>query len=202
MAQMPMPQAGVEPVVHGSLALKVLLQQMEEGRKYSILDLGEPCGQNVDFWSQFPVKLYLPDLRRSLEFFADTPPDGPAPDRAAVEQLLPYEDECRFDIILGWDLFNYLEHDALGDLVRRLQVFCHPGTYLFVLISSLPRIPVVPTRFRIQDREHLIYDTPVSDTRSWPRYQPRDVTRLMAGFEVFASFLLRHGIQEYLFVSR
>jgi hypothetical protein len=36
--------------------------------------------------------------------------------------------------------------------------------------------------------------------RPGPRYAPAEISGLLKGFRVDRSFLLRHGIQEYLFV--
>jgi len=87
-------------------------------------------------------------------------------------------------------------------LVQRLSRWCRPGTKLFMLISDLPNIPVSPTVFRILNREEMIHEIPIQETRPCPRHQPRDIARLMARFNISCSFLMRHGIQEYVFAFK
>ncbi len=199
-AQVSTPSVPVAPSVYRSLALNSVLQRLEPGRKYTILDLGQACGENIDFWSQFPVKICLPDFYRSLECSDAFASGDTIPGRSVLDDRIDWESAGPFDIILGWDLFNYFDRDQLKSLIRRLRKVCHPGTLVFILISTLSRIPAEPTNFKILDRERLLYDNSVSETKPGPKYHPRDVRLMMAGFEAFASFLLRHGFQEYLFI--
>jgi len=171
-------------------------------RSYSILDLGPALEANVRFWSQFSCRLHILDFYRGYrEWKAAVVPEERSRE-AAFSALLPFSDETAFDIILAWDIFNYFDLRELKTLVQRLSRWCRPGTRLFALISSLPNISVSPTIFRIQSREQMTYEIPNHEPRPCPRHQPRDMVRLMTGFEVSSSFLLHHGIQEYIFVFK
>ncbi len=189
----------VSPAVCKSLGLKALLDTVRGDQSYSILDLGPALEENVRFWSQFSCRLHIQDFYRSYrERKAEIEPEEEL-EEAALSVLLPFSDETVFDIILAWDLFNYFDLQELGVLVQRLSCWCRPGTKLFALISSLPNISVSPTMFRILNREQMIHEIPTQETRPCPRHQPRDIVRLMARFTVSCSFLLRQGIQEYVF---
>lgn len=203
MAQIATTTARPGSVIYKSLALGALLQQLDPGRKHSILDLGKACGENINFWSQVPARISLPDFYPSL--VSETAgitvdEENPYDYEPLFKRLLSCPGDYSFDVILGWDLFNYLESSQLGGFVRALRSICHPGSLVFVLISTLHQIPPEPTNFKILDRERLVYDNPSPATRTCPRYQPRDIKLMMVGFEVLVSFLLRHGMQEYLFV--
>ena len=52
----------------------------------------------------------------------------------------------------------------------------------------------------VKDEQHLIYDRQTHIDRPSPRYAPAEITGLLKGFRVDRSFLLQHGIQEYLLV--
>ncbi len=189
-----------EPVEYKSLGLSALLGLLRADRKYSILDLGKALGGNIDFWSQFSCRLYIEDFYRYyLPLQATAPEDA---ERPLLEGLLAYPPETAFDIILAWDLFDYLNPEELETLIQKLCAWCRPGTLLFALVSSLPRIPAEPVVFRILDSERMIYDVRTQETRPCPRHQPRDVAKLMARFNVSHSFLLRHGVQEYVFIYK
>jgi hypothetical protein len=180
----------------------VLLDPVRGDRSYSILDLGPALEANVRFWSQFSCRLHIHDFYRSYrEWKAAVVPDEES-ERAAFSALLPFSDETVFDIILAWDLFNYLDLRELEALVQRLSRWCRPGTRLFALISSLPNISMSPTKFRILSRGQMIYEIPTQDTRPCPRHQPGDIARVMARFTIISSFLLHHGIQEYVFAFK
>ncbi len=182
-----------------SLGLNALLDTVQDDRTYSILDLGPALEDNVQFWSQFSCRLHIQDFYRSYrELKAAVKPEEEC-DEEAFSVLLPFSDETVFDIILVWDLFNYFDLRELAVLVQRLSRWCRPGTRLFAMISILPDIPASPTMFRILNREQMIHEIPTQETRPSPRHQPRDIVKLMEQFTVSCSFLLRHGIQEYVF---
>jgi hypothetical protein len=192
----------VSSTVCKSLGLNALLDTMRGDQTYSILDLGPALEDNVRFWSQFSCWLHIQDFYSSYrEWRASVVPEEESKE-AAFSVLLPFSDETVFDIILAWDLFNYFNLRELEVLVQRLSRWCRPGTKLFALISSLPNISVSPMVFRILNREEMIHEIPIQETRPCPRHQPRDIARLMERFNISCSFLLRRGIQEYVFAFK
>lgn len=199
-AKDPAPAVGTRLETHKSLGLNALLQVLEAEHQYSLLDLGPALGPNVAFLSQFCSRIRIEDLYPTLlsSGFFDR---GEEPvDAATFERLLHLPSDVRFDIILTWGLFDYLESSDIRALVGYLSGFCHPGTFLFALSSNLKEIPSSPTSFMIQDRDNLIYTGDTTRLRPSPRYAPRDLINLMSGFRAHNSFLLRNGMQEYLFV--
>ena len=187
------------PTVVNSLGLHALLDRVQDDQSYTILDLGRALEANLRFWSQFSCRLHIHDLYRTLlERKAAVGPDEESA-RADFSALLAFSRDIVFDIILAWDLFNYLELRELEALVHGLSRWCRRGTGLFALISSLPKISASPMMFRILSREQLTYESPSQRTRPCPCHTPRDIARLMGRFTVSRSFLSRHRIQEYVF---
>lgn len=196
-------QSGPDTEVYRSMGLDALVQELAEERSYAILDLGPALGANVDFWSGFACRIHFADLYGSLaEVGFEAGDEAPVWDAALLQRLLPFEPETRFDIILCWDILNYLTQEQVTSLVAYLAGFCKQGTYLFAQFWLSPRIPARPITFKIVDREHLRYANRDLETRSWAFFQPRDINKIMDNFRVAGSFLLRHGIQEYLFLYR
>ena len=189
----------VSSTVCKSLGLNALLDTVQDNRTYSILDLGPALEDNVRYWSQFSCRLHIQDFYRSYQEWKAANKQEEEYEKAAFSILFPFSDETVFDIILVWDLFNYFDLRELVMLVQRLSRWCRPGTRLFAMISILPNISASPTMFRILNREQMIHEIPTQETRPNPRHQPRDIVKLMEQFTVSCSFLLRHGIQEYVF---
>lgn len=186
--------------VHPSLAFNVLYHQLRTDRKFHVLDLGSACKQNIEFFGQFSCKIYIEDLYNTLASFDYlAPEDGFSYDRI-FDYLLPFTDNTRFDLILAWDLFNYLDRDQFHHLVRHLHRFSRRGTVIFSLISTLKHLPEKPNQFRILDSEKLLYESRSSVLRTCPRYQQTDLDQIMKGFRTCNSFLLRNGFKEYLFL--
>ncbi len=192
------PDPHPQTAAHKSLGLNTTLRLLREDRDVSILDLGPALGANVEFWSRYQSRLYIQDFYRGYTRGSAENPDAPGSD--IISSLLELSNETTFDVVLAWDLFNYLSLEALETLIRSLSPHCRPGTALFALISSQAQISATPTLFRIMDMESLGYEPTSQETRQCSRHQPRDLAKVMGRFQVSSSFLLRNGVQEYVFV--
>ena len=184
---------------HHSLAFTQLLRELSGGRKKRVLDLGPAVGGNVSFFSQFSCKLYIADFFGNLHPRTPTIGDR-APFAETVDRLIPSTDGEPVDLILAWDLLNYLELDQISVLAERLAPLCRRQTMLFAMISTLKEISDRPLDYEIQDSSTLTYNADPRMRRPCPRYREPDLERSMHGFSVETSFLLRNGTQEYLFV--
>jgi hypothetical protein len=190
-------QAEVQP----SLALNTLFRQLRKDRRYHILELGPAIGQNVDFLAQFSCRIRVEDLYHTLVSF-DYLSSGDNPDYEAVFQyLLPYDRTTRFDIVLAWDVLNYLERHEFEYLMKHLSRFCHNGSVLFALIATVKHMPDRPGLFTILDENNLRYENRCTVFRPCPRYHDADLKKLMPTFRIYNSYLLRNGMKEYLFVA-
>ena len=112
------PNPPSEPAAYKSLGLNALLRLLEEGRAYAILDLGPLLSANVDFWSRIPCRLHIEDFYTSYRERASGSSDDAM--ESVLQDILSFDDETRFDIILAWDLFNYLNLSEIDSLIQRL----------------------------------------------------------------------------------
>ncbi|MDX1501439.1 MAG: class I SAM-dependent methyltransferase [Thermoanaerobaculia bacterium] len=188
------PGSDTEPQEHRSLAFDHLLHWFERRGARQILDLGPALGCNVSFLSSLPSKLFIADLPQSLA----TPAAG-GDFAALLERELPALDDRSLDAVLAWDLLNYLQPPQIEVLARRLARCCAPGALLFSIVILSPEMPDRPRRFEIGGRDTLRYRGPGRARRSSPRYTEPDLRRWLAGFDVDVTYLLRNGMQEYLF---
>jgi hypothetical protein len=191
-----------EPVQHNSLGLEALLQRLQGVETCSILELGPVRSGNIAFWSQFNPFIYVADLRSSLPLLTAVSEntEGAEAEETDWNQLLGLPEGRRYDIILAWDLLNYLDLPSVSALIRHLGCFCKPGATLFTLIFDQKEMPEDITVYRILDASHLGYEFGRSKMRICPRHQPRSLASVMRQFRVANSFRLRNGIGEYLFV--
>ena len=190
-----------EAEVHTSVGFNVVYNQFRDRRRLSVLDLGSANASNLEFLSQSVRSLHIEieDLYNTLSSFDFFDPSEPRSYDAVYRYLFPYGEDTRFDLILGWDLFNYLEELELTSLIRHLDRFCRPGTLLFSMISTNRYIPERPIRFHIIDSERLRYEYLSSLLRPSPQYHRADLSRMMPHFRLFSSFRLRNGFKEYVF---
>jgi SAM-dependent methyltransferase len=185
------------------LAFKVLLENLAGRSRARILDLGPAVGQNVSFFSSYTCRLHICDLYSSIqEFKATRAVDLEASDLDGLEEYiegqLPKSENDPFDLILTWDIFNYMRREELAILGSQLARRCKPEGHIYALVSTKNRIPNLPTTFEIQSSEILRYSPTTRAERPCPQYKQPDLARALPDLDVETSFLLRHGVQEYV----
>jgi hypothetical protein len=183
-----------------SKLLASVFQHVEQDQRVSVLDLGSAMPETVDFFSRYRSKLFFADL------FYDLPINGADPDGAPLEvqfaDLLPFPENSRFDICLFWDLFNYLDADAIGALLDRLLPCLHPGTIAHAFGLHNLRSPR-------EDRAYGIASTEAFSVRErerpLPGYAPhsqRQLQQMLGYFSVERTVLLANSRLELLLKVR
>jgi len=195
----PSPAERAAPPGHRSQALKALLESLRPESRSTVLDLGPPLAGNIEFLSALSCRVRIADLHRSLGAESVENRQAEAMD-ATLERLLPLAPDERFDAILAWDVFDYLRPDQVASLMARLTAACRPEAPVLVLASTRRQIPAAPLRYRIIDRESLAAEGPLAPQRAGPCHGQPDLKRMMPGFSVRHTILLRSGVQEFLFV--
>jgi cyclopropane fatty-acyl-phospholipid synthase-like methyltransferase len=189
-------------VTQNSLALDFLCQHLRPEKKYNILDLGSAWPENIDFYSKYTSKLYVEDLYEALSDQSSPELQNGAMDvgSAAYSDLLTYQGDTTFNIIFAWDLFNYLSRERLYAFMQELSKRCSRKAFIFAFISTRSQITQRPLAYKILDQKNILCGTTDSkEERLHPRYREAELLKIMPGFKVFKSFLLRNGMQEYLF---
>ena len=173
-----------------SLALPKLVEPLESspGKSFSVLDLGPASPANLDFFLGRGARLTVADF---------TPSRG-----ETLSDLVRAEPGTHFDLVLAWDILNYLQRDRLGLLLRSLEPYFRPGTTIHALIATGREMSASPRRYRIEDAETLLCEGPKERVVPSPRYVEQDLLKCMPGLIVEHRFQLRNGMLEYLFSYR
>lgn len=196
-------EASATDLQRPSKALPLLLGQLSEDQKKVVLDLGGAMGANVRYLSRYSCKLYIADLFATLLHDQPASLEDPEVDfLSRCEEALDLDSRDRVDLILAWDLFDYLRPDQIRSLAALLGPYCHENTVLFALASYHKQISARPGSYEILSHDTLLYHPTGIALRSSPQHKEPDLERALTGFEVEQSFLLRHGQHEYLFVRQ
>jgi len=187
----------------GSPSVDILSQRFLGPGKCQVLDLGAPEQSNVAFFSGSPCKFYIEDLYR----FFIAPREGRKEKggedddvASAIADALGYEDAAQIDLVLGWDLFSYMERSAIELLMAHVAGSCRAGTLLFLTFATGAKIPSAPARITMTHHGRLRYRSAIdSQSISNPRLSPTAMDRMMPGFRLLHSFLLGEEMQEFLF---
>ena len=187
---------------HQTLGLGPVLHELQRRRRPRVLDLGPALGASVEFLAGYSVQLFIADLYRSVRSSTGRLPPEAARLQRLLKEQLPVPDEGPFDLVLAWDLLNYFDADQLEALGQHLGVLCRPGGQLFALVATRGPISDQPMNFEIVAPDLLRYVATAPTERTSPGYRETALERLLDAFAVQTSFLLRNGMQEYIFTRR
>lgn len=176
-----------------------LLELQSAERRAVVLDLGPARTETVALFSQFRCRLEFADLGDSYE---QLNAEGGSPPLQLIESVLPRRRQEAADIVLCWDLLNYLQRPALKALMARVAARSRPDTLVHALIAySTPRMPAKPDRYAATpDGQLLIRHTTGAECAA-PRYTPEDLRHCLPDYKVESAILLKNGMQEFLLRS-
>jgi hypothetical protein len=184
-----------DTAVQRSMGFGLLAEHLRCLDRPRILDLGAPVGANLDFYSGLRAKLFVEDLAQSSALGGD--PTGAA--GGDVTAALQDYGDTRFHVLLAWDLFNYMEFHALTALIAHLSRYCENDALLFGLVCVRGSIAARPSRFEIRGDQALAYVLESQGRRRCPQHGIAELLRCLPQFVVVRTFLLRNGMQEYVF---
>jgi hypothetical protein len=176
-----------------------LMQRLETGGRCVVLDLGAAHAATIAAFGRFRCRLDIVDLAEGLAALnSDVDPRTVL--RPLVDALLLPRAREATDVVLCWDLINYLKPPALTAVMECIAARCKRGALAHGLVYySAQRMPERPGSFvPLEDHRLLNLATPGSE-RPAPRYSPEDLARCMPRYTVERGRLLRNGMQEFLF---
>jgi hypothetical protein len=175
-----------------------LMERMQDDARRVVLDLGPARPETVTALGRFRCRLEIADLAGELD--ALNAAGEPDQVREALARLLPPRRAEATDVVLCWDLLNYLERPTLMVLMAEILERLRPGSLVHALIAySTPRMSAQPERIVPGEDDRLLHCPVTPDERMAPRYSPDDLARCMPGYVVERAMLLRNGMQEFLF---
>jgi len=179
------------PEIYSSPGLRTLMSRAEGHTGLRVLDLGSSVGSNIEFVTRLADHVRIADLMG-----AGDSTEGPPDDRLTFP-----ESWGSYDLVLAWDVFNYLDADAIRRVVAGLEKLCEPGAGLFAIISTSELMSARPIVYRIIDHERLEYRPLTPERRPGARLTAAAMHRFLGRFEIERSFVLRHGVLELVAVK-
>ena len=183
-----------------SKLLPFLFENVEEDRRLTVLNIGPALSETVTFFSRYRCRLHFADLFAELPIDPDEDPATPLVQQ--FERMLAVPEGTRFDICLFWDLFNFLDADAIRALMEALAPHIHEGTRGHGFALHNVRTPQSKQLFAISGEEEL---TVRPRPAALPGYSPHPQNRLkelLEGFTIVRSVLLADSRLEMAMSAR
>jgi hypothetical protein len=195
----PEPQGPVIDI-YSSPGLEEALRGVPDDGTCKVLDLGPSVADNVEFVSSFASYLQVIDAIDRDPSASDL--EGGGFDRLSTLQSLIDHHQRSFNLVLMWDVLSYLSIDQTERLLRSVAELCLPSARLHAIVFATDTMAAVPNRYRIIDSSHLAYEPVSTELRGVPDLPPAAVGKLLNGFRVEHSFVLQHGVHEYVAIRK
>lgn len=181
-----------------------LIDQLSAERRWVVLDLGTSSTALLELLADSRSRVEVADLYGSGaidDLNAALQDDDTAILPRIAEQALPaHAPDAPVDVVLCWDLFNYIEPGAISALTEVIEQRARPGTLAHgLVVYSETDMPAEPGRFRPAPDSRLLDTRTVTGVVPAPRYTPEALSRMMGRFTIERAMLLGNGMQEFLF---
>jgi hypothetical protein len=198
LTRAPEPVRAPENVGVNAPLFRRLVEPMEDGARRVVLDLGPARAETVAAFRRFRCRLDIADLAHQIDSLNAAETAGER--RDILCRVLPARRAEHTDVVLCWDLLNYLGRPALTSLMTEIHERLAPDAQVHALITySTPRMSAQPSRIFPGEDHRLVHAPVTSEEKPAPRYTPDDLSRCMQGYVVDRAALLRNGMQEFLF---
>lgn len=187
------------PATLNAPLFRSLIERLDKNRRIVVLDLGAVHTRTIAAFNGYRCRLEIADLAEGLEALRAV--KFPAAFDEAVAGVLPRPGPEPADVVLAWDLLNYLDRPALTALSAEIARRLRPGGLMHALVVySDARMPDRPGAFvPLENLQlHSLNAGPGPD-RAAPRYTPEDLGRCLPDFTIERGRLLGNGMQEFLF---
>jgi hypothetical protein len=175
-----------------------VVQRMHDAKRWVVLDLGAARNETVRLFGQYRCRLDIADLADGVDALNAEKERRALHDLA--ESLLPPKRTESTDVVLCWDLINYLSRPALTVIMDSIAARGRPGMVAHALVFyAESKMPERPSSFFPLDEQRLLNRVPQPGVRAAPRYTPEDLARCLPRYTVERARLLRNGMQEFLF---
>jgi hypothetical protein len=165
----------------------------------SVLDLGPALSSSVAFFNRLGARLRIFDLEGSLrEAELWDPPAKLAAWERQIEPILASGGGELYDLVLAWDVPNYLGRERWPIVAREIVRRLAPGGMFHLLARTGKQMPAVPSHFRWIDADVVHEQQRCVEIAVPPRFSHGEIERLHEGLAAAKSFLDKHGLQEFL----
>jgi len=212
------PAPGVQRLTRRSSGLRELARMLQAEEPLCILDLGSTSAANIRYLTERGHKIYSEDL---LE--ASTDPELVTKDtdgqrlvdhKSFFSENLAYSN-AQFDLVLCWNLADYLDESLVKPVVARLWSVMKPGAVLLAFFHTREAGPDAPCyRYHIVNQDILEMQhvraqrdlrkgrtgAGESSFRLQRVFNNRHIENLFRDFTSIKFFLTRDNVREVLVV--
>jgi hypothetical protein len=182
--------------IQPSTLLSSAFDKFEVDQRLTVLHIGPALPETVDFFSRFRSKLHFVDIFSELPIVADEI-TGPSL-RVQFDKLLHFPAATRIDLCLFWDVFNFLDGDAVVAFLDVLRPYLSPGCLAHGFAVYNLKSPQVNQFYGIEDIDKLNVRTRAERLPAYRPHAQNKLKDLLNSFNFDRSVLLADSRLELL----
>ena len=178
-----------------------LMDGLGEDERHVVLDLGQASTATLTLLGRSRSCVEIVDLAHFGGVDALNTAESGHELAETADELVPQPPPNEaFDIVLCWDLPNYLSLDALTALMDAIGRRARPRALAHALIHYAEReMQARPGRFVPTEDSKLVDQSVLGATVEAPLYSPEALGKSIRYFAIDRVRLLNNGMQEFLF---
>ncbi len=167
-----------------------------------ILDTGTAQPESFNFYSEHCCYLTIADCIHELIQLDWPEEDNPnSVILKKIQDIFPAT-RIKYDLILGWDSFNYINPKILPHLHNHLLDFCHKDTIIHGFLLTSENYPSKPGSFKIISADKIQHSVSTRQEKQHTPLTPIAINRYFPGFKYARSVLMRSGLQEFILTRK
>ncbi|VAW91228.1 hypothetical protein MNBD_GAMMA23-1427 [hydrothermal vent metagenome] len=170
--------------------------------KPKVLDLGEAQPDSFNFYSEQAGYLTIADCIKPLSELEWPEEENPNQFLTKqIEEIIPLTN-IQYDLILGWDSFNFIQSKILPYVHNHLLSFCTNKTMIHGFLFTSENRPTYPSVFKILDSGRIKHAVSNDQVRQHTPLTPLAINKYMPNFKYARSVLMRSGLQEFVLTHK
>ena len=182
-----------------SKLLPYLFQHLDAEQTVTVFHVGSALPETVAFFSNYRCKLYFIDVFQALPIVTED--DEASTPEQQFRQLLEIPADTVFDVCLFWDLFNFLNAEAIRALLSALQPHLRKGSFAHAFSVHNRKAPQQNNYYGIRQIDALSVRDRKAPPPGYAPHSQRELTALLDGFRVERSVLLPNSRLELLLLK-
>lgn len=162
----------------------------------NVVDLGAVSTSNCMTLSRTGARVYIDTSGDSLRSIICEHNELGASDINNLLERCP----TPIDVLLFWDLMDYLPLDTVKMTALRFSQAMREGGLIYTLASRQRFIARTPAVIDILREDSLQFRHEGNFDKEAPQYAPKQLEQCMPGFVLEKMYLMQNGMQEHLFL--
>lgn len=178
-------------LLHRSPGFTAIFNAVKGESKNGILDLGEALGTNLTFYLQLGCHFQFENFNQIVSSYIQ----NSLSEEDLLDKFLEgLNSQKKYNVVLFWDLLNYLPTHLIGSIVDKLQPVLAPNALVHMINFVGSTVPARPSTYTVNDQYQLNVDCVDKRREPLQRVTTLQLLKLLPNFLMLQSYLNNEGM--------